>query len=83
MSRAPDKSRDPIAINTSAAQLRSDNFVAHLLDILKETGLEPHYLEFELTETAFMQDPESTVAVLQAFTFYQTTSAPDIGVRVT
>jgi diguanylate cyclase (GGDEF)-like protein/PAS domain S-box-containing protein len=55
----------PIAINISAVELRSTNFVAHVREILRETGLESQYLEFELTETAFMQDPESTVAVLR------------------
>jgi EAL domain-containing protein (putative c-di-GMP-specific phosphodiesterase class I) len=34
-------------------ELRSNNFVTHVRDILKETGLEPQYLEFELTEAAF------------------------------
>jgi hypothetical protein len=41
--------------------------VAHVRDILKETGLEPQYLEFELTETAFMQGPEPTVAAKWPF----------------
>jgi diguanylate cyclase (GGDEF)-like protein/PAS domain S-box-containing protein len=56
----------PIAINISAVELRSNNFVDHVRAILQETGLEPQYLEFELTETAFMQDPQSTIAVLRA-----------------
>jgi diguanylate cyclase (GGDEF)-like protein/PAS domain S-box-containing protein len=55
----------PIAINISAVELRSNDFVAHVRNILKEAGLEPRYVEFELTETAFLQDPESTVAVLR------------------
>jgi diguanylate cyclase (GGDEF)-like protein/PAS domain S-box-containing protein len=55
----------PIAINISAVELRSTNFAAHVREILNETGLEPQYVEFELTETAFMQDPEPTVAVLR------------------
>jgi len=55
----------PVAINISAVELRSTHFVAHVREILEETGLESQYLEFELTETAFMQDPESTVAVLR------------------
>jgi diguanylate cyclase (GGDEF)-like protein/PAS domain S-box-containing protein len=65
----------PIAINISAVELRSKNFVEHVRDILQETGLESRYLEFELTETAFMQDPQSTIAVLRAL--------KDIGVQLT
>jgi diguanylate cyclase (GGDEF)-like protein/PAS domain S-box-containing protein len=65
----------PIAINISAVELRSNNFVEHVRDILQETGLEPRYLELELTETAFMQDPLSTIAVLQAL--------KDIGIKLT
>jgi diguanylate cyclase (GGDEF)-like protein/PAS domain S-box-containing protein len=56
----------PIAVNISAVELRSNNFIEHVRAILQETGLEPQYLEFELTETAFMQDPQSTIAVLRA-----------------
>jgi diguanylate cyclase (GGDEF)-like protein/PAS domain S-box-containing protein len=55
----------PIAINISAVELRSNNFVANVREILQETGLAPHYLEFELTETAFVQDAQSTIAVLR------------------
>jgi EAL domain-containing protein (putative c-di-GMP-specific phosphodiesterase class I) len=42
---------------------------------LKETGLNPQYLEIELTETALMQDPASTIAVLYELR--------DLGVRLT
>src|SRR5450631_419603 len=56
----------PIAINISAVELRSSHFVDHVREILLETGVEARYLEFELTETAFMQDPQSTIAVLRA-----------------
>jgi diguanylate cyclase (GGDEF)-like protein/PAS domain S-box-containing protein len=65
----------PVAVNISAVELRSTNFVDHVRAILEETGLEPRYLEFELTETAFMQDPQSTIAVLRAL--------KDIGIRLT
>jgi diguanylate cyclase (GGDEF)-like protein/PAS domain S-box-containing protein len=67
--------RVPVAVNISAVELRSNNFVDHVRVILEETGLEPHYLEFELTETAFMQDPQSTIAVLRAL--------KDLGIRLT
>jgi len=54
-----------IAINISAVELRSKNFVGHVRAILEETRLEASYLEFELTETALMQDPRSTIEVLR------------------
>jgi diguanylate cyclase (GGDEF)-like protein/PAS domain S-box-containing protein len=56
----------PIAINISAVELRAKDFVAGVRVILLETGLEPRYLELELTETFLMQDSKSTAAVLRA-----------------
>ena len=54
-----------IAINISAVELRSKDFVAGVRAILTETGLEPRYLELELTESFLMQDSQATAAVLQ------------------
>jgi diguanylate cyclase (GGDEF)-like protein/PAS domain S-box-containing protein len=65
----------PIAINISAVELRSKNFVEHVRATLEETRLEPQYLEIELTETALMQDHQSTIAVLRAL--------KDMGIRLT
>src|SRR6202041_2993146 len=65
----------PVAINISAVELRSKDFVAGVRAVLRETRLDPQYLEFELTETALMQDPKSTIAIL--------TSLKDMGVRLT
>jgi diguanylate cyclase (GGDEF)-like protein/PAS domain S-box-containing protein len=65
----------PIAINVSAVELRSTGFVQGVSAILQETGLDPQYLEFELTETALMQDQNSTNGVLGAL--------KDIGVQLT
>ncbi len=56
----------PVAINISAVELRSKDFVPGVRAVLQETGLDARYLEFELTETALMQDPASTIAVLRA-----------------
>jgi len=55
-----------IAINISAVELRDKDFVAEVRAILTETGLDPRYLELELTETFLMQDSNSTAAVLHA-----------------
>jgi EAL domain-containing protein (putative c-di-GMP-specific phosphodiesterase class I) len=55
-----------IAINVSAVELRDREFVAGVLAALTETGLEPRYLELELTETFLMHDSSSTAGVLHA-----------------
>jgi diguanylate cyclase (GGDEF)-like protein/PAS domain S-box-containing protein len=65
----------PIAINVSPVELRSTGFVQGVRTILQETGLAPQYLEFELTETALMEDQNSTSGVLGAL--------KDIGVQLT
>ena len=55
-----------IAVNVSTVELREKYFVAAVRAILTETGLEPRFLELELTETFLMQDAKATAAVLQA-----------------
>lgn len=55
-----------VAINISAVELRTKDFVAGVRAILTETGLDPRRLEFELTETFLMEASGSTTAVLQA-----------------
>ena len=64
----------PIAVNISAVELRSDRFVEHVRAILEETGAMPENLEFELTETALMQNPHATIAVLHQI--------KDMGIRI-
>jgi len=63
-----------IAVNVSAVELRHKGFVEGVRTILKETGLEPRYLELELTETFLMQDAKSTAVVLETL--------KDMGVRL-
>jgi diguanylate cyclase (GGDEF)-like protein/PAS domain S-box-containing protein len=70
-----DLAPTPVAINISAVELRSKNFVQGVRAVLEETGMDVRYLEFELTETAMMQDPRSTIAVLREL--------KDLGVRLT
>jgi diguanylate cyclase (GGDEF)-like protein len=55
-----------MSINVSAVELRTKGFVDGVRTILAETGLDPSYLELELTETFLMQDSTSTSIVLQA-----------------
>jgi diguanylate cyclase (GGDEF)-like protein/PAS domain S-box-containing protein len=56
----------PVAVNVSSLEFRSEGFLENVRAILKETGLNPCYLELELTETVLMQHAESTLAVLSA-----------------
>jgi diguanylate cyclase (GGDEF)-like protein/PAS domain S-box-containing protein len=56
----------PIAVNISAIELRSEGFLAGIRDTLKETGLDPRYLEIELTESVLIHDVKSTMIVLHA-----------------
>jgi predicted signal transduction protein with EAL and GGDEF domain len=45
-----------VAVNVSAVQLYSPDFVQELHQILLETGLSPRRLEIEITETALVRD---------------------------
>src|ERR1019366_496149 len=56
----------PVAVNISAVDLRTKDFVEGVRGILKDTRLEPRYLELELTERVLMEDGESTLSVFQA-----------------
>lgn len=56
----------PIAVNISALEFRSKDFLKGIVDVLKETGLDPRYLEIELTESMLMAHVEATTSVLNA-----------------
>jgi len=56
----------PVSVNISAVEFRHKDFLSGLALILKETGLAPHYLELEMTESILMHDTESSASVLQA-----------------
>ncbi|MBW4563471.1 MAG: EAL domain-containing protein [Mojavia pulchra JT2-VF2] len=54
-----------IAVNLSLKQFRQPNLVETLAKILQETGLEPRFLELEITETTAIEDLEFTTKVLE------------------
>jgi diguanylate cyclase (GGDEF)-like protein/PAS domain S-box-containing protein len=56
----------PVAVNISAVEFQSKDFLEGVRAILKETRLNPRYLELELTESVLMQDAEATVPALIA-----------------
>jgi diguanylate cyclase (GGDEF)-like protein len=54
----------PVSVNISSLEFRSEQFLEHVQVALKETGLDPRYLELELTETVLMRHTESTTYML-------------------
>jgi diguanylate cyclase (GGDEF)-like protein len=50
-----------VSVNLSARQLRDKAFVPLVMQILEESGLEPRFLEFELTENTLTGDAGDTV----------------------
>lgn len=54
-----------VAVNVSARQLQSPGFVELVERVLKETRLEPRWLELELTETIFVDNASDNVRVLR------------------
>lgn len=54
-----------VAVNVSAVQLYNADFVKEVHQILLETGLPPHRLEIEITETALVRDFNRALATLR------------------
>jgi diguanylate cyclase (GGDEF)-like protein/PAS domain S-box-containing protein len=55
-----------MAVNISAMEFRGENFLEGVFRILDETGLDPAFLELELTESVLMKRAESTEWILNA-----------------
>ena len=64
----------PMAVNIAGPQFLQPDFVLQVAAVLKETGIDPHFLELEISEAQSMQDPVSTIRVLHEL--------KDIGVRL-
>jgi diguanylate cyclase (GGDEF)-like protein len=54
-----------IAVNVSPVEVRAPGFVSGIRATLKETGLEPRYLELELTEAVLMEKSRTVADVLR------------------
>ncbi len=50
-----------VAVNISPSMLKVADFSKLVMDILRETGLEPKFLELELTESVLMESDPSTI----------------------
>jgi diguanylate cyclase len=54
-----------VSVNLSASQFRQERLVDSIRRALDDAGLEPRFLEVELTESAVMSDPEESIAILE------------------
>jgi diguanylate cyclase (GGDEF)-like protein len=54
----------PVAINLSARQLQQAGLADAIERVVRAAGVDPALLEFELTESMLMADPEAAVAIL-------------------
>jgi diguanylate cyclase (GGDEF)-like protein len=63
-----------IAVNVSARQLDTDEFVPAVADALQRSGLDPSALTLEITETTLMSNAEETASRLA--------QAKELGVRI-
>lgn len=57
--------RVPVAVNLSVRQFIDYDLVSTVERVLYETGLEPGYLELEITESILMEDAKSIAATLE------------------
>jgi diguanylate cyclase (GGDEF)-like protein len=63
-----------VAVNVSALQLDTDQFISTVADALQRSGLDPAALTLEITETTLMRNADETAARLAR--------VKDLGVRI-
>ncbi len=63
-----------IAVNISAIQMREHDFIDRVRAILNETAVNPHYLEFEITESVFILDKDKVIADIKTL--------QELGIRI-
>ena len=55
-----------VAVNVSVHQFRHADFVDQVLQVVQNTGIDPHCLKLELTESLLVDDVEATIAKMSA-----------------
>lgn len=53
-----------VAVNLSARQFQQRDLIGVVKQALDESGLDPNYLELEITESAIMKDADAAVSIL-------------------
>jgi len=60
----PPSSPFGVSVNLAVLQLEQPDLVDQVATVLRETGLEPHRLELELTESAVIKHAESAISTI-------------------
>ena len=55
------RARWQLAVNVSARQFRQRDFVQQVIDVMQETGIRPHLLKLELTESLVLDNVDDTI----------------------
>ncbi len=55
-----------MSVNLSSRQFNNSHFIASLQDVIRETHVNPEYLELELTESMLMRNTSSTITALKS-----------------
>jgi diguanylate cyclase (GGDEF)-like protein/PAS domain S-box-containing protein len=55
-----------VSVNLSGRQIADANLVADVAQVLATSGLDPHCLTLEITETVLIQDVEATISAFRA-----------------
>jgi diguanylate cyclase (GGDEF)-like protein/PAS domain S-box-containing protein len=63
-----------VAVNLSGYQLQHKGLLMSIRNVLDETGMSPDNLEFEITESVIMQNPDFAVSILS--------SISDLGIHI-
>ncbi len=53
-----------ISVNLSVVQFQGENFIPDFTKIIRESQVDPKYIELEITESLFSENPEDTVQKL-------------------
>ncbi|MGI6653086.1 MAG: EAL domain-containing protein [Christensenellales bacterium] len=53
-----------MAVNLSVVQLEGATFIRDVKKIIGESGVKPQYIELEITESLFSEDPEDVIMIL-------------------
>ncbi|MDD2789136.1 MAG: EAL domain-containing protein [Sulfurimonas sp.] len=54
-----------LAMNLAVKQLKQEDFITTLHNLIEETGCKPEWLELEVTESQIMTNPEEAIKTLQ------------------